>query len=154
CTRIPYDVCITSGSPVRSKTCAIAQTRCRVDADCTAFAGDTCGNASSRLVIAKRVVSAIVSDYYNQINFGLMTFNQSGYFTYYPVSDAASLSSPTVTRFLDKDVLTAFGCWDKHTGPTASCTLSGQVFTRRATLNSKYRVKTGGLTQTFADADW
>jgi hypothetical protein len=152
CTYIPYDVCIASGSQERSKTCALGQNRCRTNAECTAIAGDTCGNASSRMVVAKKVVSSIVSTYYNQINFGLMTFSQQGYFPYYPVT--GTVTSPTITRFLDKDVLIAYGCWSKSTGPAATCTLSGQVYTRRSTLNSKYRVKAGGLTHNFADADW
>src|SRR4029079_12496048 len=99
--------------------------------------------ATSRLVIAKRVVASIVATYFNQINFGLMTFSQSGYFPYYPVTDEATIASPTVTRFMDRNVLKSYDCWDKLTGPTASCTISGQVFTRRASPNSKYRIKTG-----------
>src|SRR5439155_19180353 len=45
CTVFANDVCITSGSAAKAKVCVLGQNRCRTDSDCTANAGDTCGNA-------------------------------------------------------------------------------------------------------------
>ena len=151
CMMFSSDVCITSGAAVKSKMCVLSQRRCRVDTDCPT-AGDSCGNASSRLVVAKRVVSNIVSSYYSTVNFGLMTFWQDNYYPYYPVT--GTVTSNTATRFLDKDELKAADCWTKQSGPSATCTIHGQLYTRRATLNSRYRVKTGAQTYNLVDNDW
>jgi hypothetical protein len=151
CMVFSNDVCITSGSSVKSKMCALSQRRCRTDTDCPT-AGDSCGNASSRLVTAKRVVSNIVSTYYSTVNFGLMTFYQDNYYPYYPVT--GTVTNNTVTRFLDKDELKAADCWTKAAGPSATCTIHGQLYTRRATPNSRYRVKTGAQTYNLVDSDW
>jgi hypothetical protein len=151
CVVFSDDVCITSGTPAKSKMCVLTNARCRTDADCPT-AGDACGAASSRLVVAKRVVSNIVSSYYNTVNFGLMTFYQDGYYPYYPVS--GTITNSTVTRFLDKDELKALDCWTKKDGPSGSCQISGQTYNRRNNPDSKYRVKTGAQTYTTIDNNW
>jgi len=150
CTVFPNDVCVTSGTPHKVMMCQQGMNRCRTSADCAA--GDTCGPATSRLVLAKRVVSGIVSSYYNSVNFGLMTFYQDNYYPYYPVMGLPFLQ--TVTRFFDKDQLRAFNCFNKKTGPTSSCTIDGQLYTRRATDDSRYRVKLSGTTFTRVDQNW
>jgi hypothetical protein len=151
CMVFSNDVCITSGAAAKSKMCTLTQKRCRVDADCPT-AGDTCGAASSRMVVAKRVVSNIVSSYYSTVNFGLMTFYQDNYYPYYPVT--GTITNTTITRFLDKDELKALDCWTKSAGPSATCTINGQTFTRRSSLDSKYRVKTGAQTYNYVDNNW
>ena len=54
------DICriITSGGS--TGMCRGALTKCTKDSDCPS--GDTCGPATSRIVIAKRVLSSIVSN--------------------------------------------------------------------------------------------
>jgi hypothetical protein len=152
CSVFPGDVCITSGAQAVAKTCAYGGNRCRSDSDCTANAGDTCVGATSRLVIAKRVLSNIVSTYYTKVNFGLMTFYQKNYFPYYKVSGTVTYT--TLSRFLGKDQLAALGCWTKTAGPSATCTVDSQVYTLRASNNSAYRVITGGSTYSDVDASW
>ena len=151
CTVFPDDVCILTGTPAKSKMCVLGQNRCRTSADCT-LPGDTCGNASSRMVVAKRVTSNIVSSFYNTANFGLMTFYQDNYYPYYPITGTVT-ETPTA-RFYDKDELRALNCWNKDTGPTPTCTINSQAYDLRLTGNSKYRVKTGGDTYTATDNNW
>src|SRR5207237_4202370 len=112
----------------------------------------TCGTASSRMVVAKRVVSSIVSAYYTTVNFGLMTFYQDGYYPYYPVS--GSITNHDITRYLDRDQLKAFGCWTKKDGPASTCNIDSQTYNRRANPDSKYTIKTGGNSYTKVDANW
>jgi hypothetical protein len=153
CNVYGNDVCITSGSQIVSKTCSFGGSRCRTDADCSALnAGDTCVGASSRLVIAKRVLSNIVSTYYTKVNFGLMTFYQTNYFPYYKVS--GSVTYNTLNRFFGKDQLAALGCWTKTAGPSASCTVDTQVYTLKASANSVYRLTTSGGVYSDLDSSW
>jgi Tfp pilus tip-associated adhesin PilY1 len=81
-----------------------------------------------------------------------MTFWQDHYYTYYKATSAPV--NTTVDKYLDKDTLKAVGCWTKTAGPSATCLLNGVTYTRRATLNSKYRVKTGAVTYPPVDYDW
>ena len=150
CALFPNDVCITSGSQSKVKMCQQGMNRCRTSSDCAT--GDTCGPATSRLVLAKRVISGIVSSYYSTVNFGLMTFYQDNYYPYYPVS--GSPVANTVTRFLDKDLLRTFNCWSKTGGPTATCTVDGMLYTKKTTNDSKYRVRTSGTGFTDVDQNW
>jgi hypothetical protein len=152
CTTFPTDFCSTAGTGVAVvKMCQIAGNRCYADSDCPT-SGDSCGPASSRTVIAKRVISDVVSSYYGTANFGLMTFYQTGYYAYYKVT--GSIVNTTQTRFLNKDLLNATGCWTKTTGPAASCTVAGMVYTRKSTPNSTYVVKTGSSSQVKVDVDY
>jgi hypothetical protein len=150
CSVFANDVCITSGTQSKVKMCQAGMNRCRTSADCAS--GDTCGNATSRLVLAKRVISGIVSSYHKSVNFGLMTFYQSNYYPYYPLTGAPV--SHTLTRFLDRDLLSTYGCWTKKTGPSATCTIEGMLYTRRATDDSSYRVKLGSSSFTTIDKPW
>ena len=150
CTVFANDVCITSGSQSKVKMCQQGMNRCRTSADCAV--GDTCGNATSRLVLAKRVIAGIVSSYHNSVNFGLMTFYQDNYYPYYPLTGAPV--SNTITRFLDKDLLRTFACWTNKTGPAATCTIDGMLYTRRTTNDSRYRVRLGSNTFTNVDQSW
>ena len=150
CAVFANDVCITSGSQAKVKMCQQGMNRCRTSADCAT--GDTCGVATSRLVLAKRVISGIVSSYYDSVNFGLMTFYQDNYYPYYPLTGPPTAN--TLTRFLDRDLLETFNCWNKKTGPTATCTVDGMLYTRRATNDSRYRIRTGGNNFTTVDQNW
>jgi hypothetical protein len=152
CTVFSNDVCVTSGAPSKVQMCQLGMNRCRTNADCTATPGDVCGSATSRMVLAKRVISGIVSSYYNSVNFGLMTFYQDNYYPYYPISGAMAVTN--VTRYFDKDKLKTFNCWSKKTGPSSSCTIDNQLYTRQIGNDSRYRVKTGGTSFTDVDTSW
>jgi hypothetical protein len=148
CMTFPNDACVATTSLSGSKVCQFGQQRCRLDSDCGT--GDTCVAASSRLTVAKRVVGNIVSSYYNTVNFGLMTFYQDGYYPYFKVSGAVTTAS--ATEFFTKDLLASLSCWTKAAGASGTCTVNGQSYTKRTTLDSRYRVKTGKTSFTEADA--
>jgi Neisseria PilC beta-propeller domain len=153
CQVVPNDRCITSAGKVRrAKTCRIGANRCWDDSDCTSIAGDSCGPASSRMVVVKRVIADIVGDYYKTVNLGLMSYYQTGYYPYYPVS--GSVTYTTATRFLDQGQLTAANCWTKAAGPSATCALNGFTYTLTAAANSRYRNTTGAVSFTNVDASW
>ena len=163
CSRVPNDRCILSSGLVRdAKVCRVGLNRCWDDSDCTANTGDTCGPGVSRMVVVKRVMSSVVGDFFNTVNFGLMTFYQSfnkpsasppnGYYPYYPVS--GSITNNTMERFLDREALEAANCWTKRDGPASSCVIGGFTFNRRGTNDSRYRIKTGNKTYTMTEANW
>ncbi len=159
CTVFPNDVCILAGTPAKSQLCLLAQNRCRSDADCPT-PGDKCGPASSRMMVAKRVISGIVSSYYKTVNFALMPFFQAtpeyptkySYYTYFPTT--GTIPTTNELRFLDRDQLSASSCWTKKDGPAATCTLGGLTYTRRDNPNSRYRVRTGGDGFSLVDSNW
>jgi len=148
---ITNDTCMSApgSTPGPIMMCRTAQTRCTRAQDCPA--GDTCGPATSRTVMAKRALTNIVQGNFNLINFGLMTFWQSGYFPYYR---ATSTSSTTLTAFHSRQKLEAAGCFDPATGPTASCLISGIPQALVASTNSRYRVHLGGASFTTSDQNW
>ena len=135
------DLCNAPTGGSGSRMCRITQIKCTMDSDCTT-AGDSCGPASSRIVIAKRVLSNIVTKNANIANFGLMTFYQGGYFPYYQLSGA---STKTVTTFLTQGRLQNSGCFDLSNGPAASCTIDSVVYTLTGASNSLYQI--GGTGQ-------
>jgi hypothetical protein len=130
--------------------CLIAQTVCKKDSDC-ATAGDACGPATSRAVVAKRAVTAVVNNNYKLLNFGLMTFYQSGYFPYYLNTSG---STGVITLFETLDKLASSHCWDNHTGPTQTCNINGVTMTLRDSPNSRYRVRSDWQTWIEMDNDW
>jgi len=97
CGTLPNNSCVgpTAGdlcnagttATTASRMCRITQLKCSKDSDCST-AGDSCGPATSRVVIAKRVLSSIVTKNSNIANFGLMTFYQNKYFPYYKLTGA------------------------------------------------------------------
>jgi hypothetical protein len=159
CTVFSNDTCTLAGTPAKSRLCTLGQNRCRSDADCPT-SGDSCGPASSRMIVAKRVISGIVSSYYKTVNFALMPFFQAtpeyptaySYYTYYPTT--GTVTTTNLVRYLDRDQLSAYSCWTKQTGPSASCTLGGVTYTRRDNPNSRYKVRTGGDSFLLSDANW
>ncbi len=153
CVVHPNDFCVTQANKVESaKMCKYGQERCYTDLDCAKFADDTCGPATSRMVIAKRVIGSVVANYYPIINFGLMTFHQSGHYPYYPT--VGPIQNHDVTRFWDKAQLVASACWTQNDGPAPTCKISGFNYNRRGANDSLYRVKTGGETYTAVESKW
>jgi hypothetical protein len=141
CATVANDRC-WAGPTEPIRLCRQTQSRCRSDADCTAVPNDTCGPASSRLVIAKRALRSVVSQYKHVLNFGFMSFTQSGYFPYSPLVGATS--TLTEGRYFDRAELEAAGCFSVAGGPAATCVVNGTTYTLRAANNSRYRVHLGG----------
>jgi len=139
------DTCVPSpqGTPGPVRMCAASQLVCARDSDCGG--SDRCGPATSRAVIAKRAVSKLVTNNYQLVNFGLMTFWQDGYYPYYQVPRGGS--TETVTVFETQEQLIGAGCYtgDRQTGgPSAVCMMAGRTMTLRASADSRYLVRTGG----------
>ncbi len=148
----PTDTCVesTNGKLGPIRMCILAQTVCKNDVDCKT-AGDSCGPATSRAVIAKRAISSVVQNNNNVLNFGLMTFYEKGYFPYF-LNTTANTGPVTVYESTDK--LTSAHCLDRHWGPTNSCTIKGNNMTLRGSPNSRYHVRTTGNTWIDVDADY
>jgi hypothetical protein len=146
------DVCIPSshGTPGPIRMCRLAQTVCQRDSDCST-SGDSCGPATSRAVIAKRAISSIVSSNYKVLNFGLMTYYQSGYFPYFL---NAGGSTGVITTFATIDKIANSHCWNNHTGPAQTCRIDGVTMTLRDSANSRYRVRTAPSVWINIDTDW
>ena len=146
------DVCVPSahGAPGPIRMCRVAQTVCQRDSDCTT-AGDACGPATSRDVIAKRAISAVVNSNHKMLNFGLMTFYQSGYFPYFLNTEG---STGLITVFEPINKIANSHCWDNHAGPDQHCRIDGINMTLRDSANSRYRVRTGWNTWVDVDVDW
>jgi len=141
------DTCkiITSGGS--TGMCRTALTKCTKDADCPS--GDTCGPATSRIVIAKRVLSSIVSNNSSLVNFGLMTFYQKNYYPYFALSGG---TSSTQTTFIKKNRLDDKNCYDDNSGPASTCVFDGVTYTLRSTSNSSYHIP--GWGNNNLDANW
>ena len=155
CTRYANDFCVTNSTtaaPVRM--CKQTLKKCLNDSHCNGGPGDTCGPASSRMVIAKRALNAVVQDFSTSVNFGFMTFTQSGYYPYFPISPA-SISNVTRTAYLDQATLESADtpCFTAGAGPSASCTINNVVYTRVSANNSRYRVNRGTYFENI-DASW
>jgi len=94
------------------------------------------------MVIAKRVIRNVVAANASIVNLGLMTFYQSGYFPYYPVTSTTSTS--TGTADLKGGTLIANKCYSKKTGLETTCTVNGKTYTLKPGNNSKYLIKGHG----------
>lgn len=123
-----------------SRMCSASLKLCSADSQCPS--GETCIPATSRMITAKRVLAQVVQDNYQVANFGLMTYYQSGYYKYYPITGTTTTSLKTVE--LRHGQMQRLGCYDKRTGPTPTCTYHGDTFTLRSTNNSAYHVPTWG----------
>ena len=151
------DTCIPSshGTPGPIRMCVTSQLVCSQDSDCGT--GDTCGPATSRTVIAKRAISQVVMDNYSLVNFGLMTFWQSGYYPYYQVPGGGTTT--TITIYETQQQLQNAGCftWNRQTnsgGPSATCTMNGRTMTLQSTADSRYRVRNGWFSWNRYDVDF
>jgi hypothetical protein len=130
------DLCNAPATASGSRMCRAGQTRCTKDSQCT-VPGDTCGPATSRFVIAKRVMRNIVSSNANVVNMGFMTFFQSGYYPYYRIT---SPLVSTKTQWISRSTLESRGCYSRNDGLDATCQLSGVDYTLRAADNARYEV--------------
>jgi hypothetical protein len=145
------DVCNANGTVSGSRMCRVTQYKCDNDSDCTS-SGDSCGPASSRMVIAKRVIRNVVAANANVVNMGLMTFYQNGYFPYYVVGGTTTTTTQSVD--LKQGTLQASGCYSKKTGLAASCTVNGKSYTLKASNNAKYLIKGHGGEDKYVDATY
>jgi hypothetical protein len=146
------DVCNAGSSSTGSRMCRITNEKCDSDSDCSA-SGDSCGPASSRFVIAKRVIRNMVAANAAIVNLGLMTFYQSGYFPYYPVTSTSTTSNTSTD--IKAGTLSSNGCYTKKTGLTSTCTVSHKSYSLRAGNNAKYLIKGhGGKQDRYVDAPY
>jgi hypothetical protein len=104
--------------------CRITLLKCQKDSDCPA-SGDDCGPATSRIVIAKRVLADIVNNNSGIVNFGFMTFYQNNYFPYYTQQ---STGTQTATIFYSQGRLYGRGCFSTTNGPTQTCVIDGTTY--------------------------
>jgi hypothetical protein len=134
------DLChVTAAAPGTSRMCHAALTICTKDSDCPT--GDTCGPATSRIVIAKRVLADIVSNNSKLVNFGFMTFFQKKYFPYFSLAGA---TPQTETVFISRSRLLGKNCFDPTNGPASTCVISGVTYTLRPNPNSSYNLRGSG----------
>jgi hypothetical protein len=148
---VPGDLCNASSTVTGSRMCRIGQNKCDNDNDCR-ISGDSCGPASSRMVVAKRVLRSIVAANANVVNLGLMTFYQAGYFPYYELSGA---TTSTQSVEIKQGTLRANGCYSRPAGISSSCRINGQTYRLRSSNNSKYLIKGHGQDEDkYVDANY
>jgi Neisseria PilC beta-propeller domain len=135
------DVCnFANNSTSAIGMCRMTLLKCQDDGDCP-VTGDNCGPATSRVVIAKRVLADIVNNNNGIVNFGFMTFYQSLYFPYYK---QASTGTQTATLFYSRGRLEGRGCFSATTGPTQTCVIDGITYSLVATNSSRYTIRGNG----------
>jgi hypothetical protein len=179
------DVCaINSTSKGPAKMCRFAQIFCAVDANCfgnpgiQSFPGDECVPATSRSVVAKRVLRKTMLANSDIMNFGLMSFSQGSadgttwdqngdtvidandkdswpddyYFPYFKVTKNVGGSSVDEERFFSRDELVQNGCYDGVNEPKSPCTVGTITYTLKPAPypNSRYTVYMHG---SFASAE-
>jgi hypothetical protein len=142
----PLDICKITSTGGSSGMCRTALTKCGKDTDCPA--GDSCGPATSRVVIAKRVLADIVSNNAKLVNFGLMTFYQKNYFPYFALTGA---TTSTQTIFITNNRLLEKGCFSDAAGPSSTCMIDGVSYSLRPSTNSIYNVQSSGEN---VEANW
>ena len=152
CGWVPNNYCVLDDVSVKKiQMCRLGLNMCRNQTDCNAIPGDSCGPATSRLLIAKRVLKQVVQEFHQSVNFGMMTFKQQGYYPYFEVSGSVSYETRPV--FLSRAELEFGSCFTPTAGPSASCTIAGTVYTLKATENSRYEVNKG-TTSELRNASW
>jgi len=173
------DRCIEQTSEIGiARICRFAQTACTTDAHCQepyklasqVFEDDACVPASSRAIVAKRVLRSILVENTDIMNFGLMTFSQ-GYRDdedldgirdryYYPYYPATSSTTATETRYFPRYELEAYGCFDSGASggdpgpPTATCTVGSVTYNLDASMNSRYEAYRGDGNAAPIDMNW
>lgn len=141
----PQPMCVPPGATV-VKMCRLAHTLCSVDTDCK-LAGDTCGPATSRAVMAKRVLRRVIEETHGVANYGFMTFTQTGF---YPYAIGAAEAN-TATIFVSRERLRERGCWNGTASPTAACTVDGRAYLLRGANASRYLVRQSTNDITYVD---
>lgn len=168
CTVPPWDMCVFTDTDIdgdgqladKIRMCRSSMSWCRNDADCTQVPGDKCGPATSRLIIAKRVLKNVITQNLAVANFGFMTFNQSGFFPYYETTSAPVTQTRTVylpRRLLERATTTSGGttpCFTLAGGPTSTCFWNGIAYSLGATNNSVYRIYDGSDDYSYISTSW
>ena len=93
----------------------------------------------------------VVNEFYDNVNFGFMTFGQTKYYPYYEATSAITYS--TRETFIPRTQLEFSNCFTTSAGPSASCIIQGTIYTRKATTNSRYRLNKGIFYDTY-DYSW
>ena len=145
---------------------------CAVDGDCVnaTYPGDTCVPATSRAVVAKRVLKNIMLRNVDVMNFGLMTFSQGQpttdlvnyptgrseyYFPYFPNTTTSVAETFNESQYFTKRQLEdnkPVECYDDDSGPEPTCVVNGVTWNRRPLNNSRYSIHRGK--GNFADTDY
>ncbi len=163
------DSCVINQSNAGpAKMCRFEQTFCAVDAHCSAYPGDECVPATSRSVVAKRVLRNVLLNNSDIMNFGLMGFSQGGpdgstwdrngdkivdaadkdnwpddyYFPYYPVQTTGGYE--TQDRYITVNELLRANCFASFAGPSASCTIGALTYQLQPNINARYSVYKNG----------
>jgi hypothetical protein len=152
CGWVANNYCVLNDTSVtKIQMCRLGMNMCRSQNDCNAIPGDSCGPATSRLIIAKRVLKQVVQEFYQSVNFGLMTFKQQGYFPYFEAT--GTVTNETRAAFLPRAELEFSGCFSLSAGPSATCTIAGTVYTLTSTDNSRFELNKGTSTE-LRNASW
>ncbi len=163
------DTCVINQSNTGpAKMCRFQQTFCAVDTHCGSFPGDECVPATSRSVVAKRVLRNVLLANSDIMNFGLMGFSQGSadgstwdrnedgvvdaadkdswpddyYFPYYKVQNSTGYELQD--RYITLNELKTYGCYFKATGPSGSCTIGSLTYQLRSNINARYSVFKNG----------
>jgi hypothetical protein len=146
---VQTDICnLANNTTSAIGMCRISLQKCQRDADCPT-SGDDCGPATSRIVIAKRVLSDIVDSNSAIVNFGFMTFYQSLYFPYYAQNSTGTQSA---TLFLSHGRLAGRSCFDPTSGPAATCIIDSTTYTLVSGQGSRYGIR--GNSGQLLDTNW
>ncbi|MDX2024225.1 MAG: LamG-like jellyroll fold domain-containing protein [Deltaproteobacteria bacterium] len=168
------DVCvINQANKGPAKMCRMQQTFCAVDSHCSTYPGDECVPATSRSVVAKRVLKNVLLNNSDIMNFGLMAFSQGSadgttwdrnkdgvintsdkdswpddyYFPYYKIKTGGG-GTNYQDRYFTRDELEEQGCYSNAAGPDATCVVGSTTYTLRSGVNARYTVyKHGGFIQ-------
>jgi hypothetical protein len=152
CGWVANNYCVLNDTSVtKIQMCKLGMNMCRNQSDCNKIPGDSCGKATSRLLIAKRVLKQVVQEFHRTVNFGMMTFEQQGYFPYFEA--ATTPTYETRAAYLSRQELEFSGCFTPAAGPSASCTIAGTVYTLKATGNSKFQLNRGSYSENHT-ASW
>jgi hypothetical protein len=154
CAWMPNNYCVLDDISVKKiQMCKLGMNMCRNQSDCNAIPGDSCGPATSRILVAKRVLKQVVQEFYQTVNFGMMTFKQTGYFPYFEISGNVNPTYETRPAFLHRAELEFNNCFSPSTGPASSCTVAGTVYTLKSTANSRFQLNKGATMEPH-DTNW
>jgi hypothetical protein len=168
------DTCVIDKTNVGpAKMCRLGQYFCAVDDNCLAsgFADDECVPATSRAVVAKRVLRNVMLTNTDIINFGLMGLSQGApdgsfydrnkdgvldaadkdnwrdnyYFPYYRMTQNLG-GSVAKERYFTADEMEEYGCYNrKNPSLPTTCTVNGVSYSLTPKgANSRYVVFRGG----------
>lgn len=131
-----------------AQVCPDGSTTCYAQKHCGA---DSCPSGSvyvykgsSRLAIAKHVISELISSTSDLVNYGFMTFSQTGY---YPYVSGGTPVQTTGSRYFSKDELANLNALNGNGSPKNSFTSGGITYTLgvESGPNSRYRRNSSNL---------